>query len=88
MAAEPTARPCVLHLHLDQFIAAVEVLRRPELTGVPLIVGGRPDPTERAVVSTASPDAVILPVDAPAYEADVLRGVDGSDASALLIGVG
>ena len=78
----------VLHIDLDQFIAAVEVLRRPELAGLPLIVGGRGDPTERAVVSTASyearafgvgsgmplrlaarkaPDAVILPVDAPAY---------------------
>ncbi|GAA5205950.1 DNA polymerase IV [Microbacterium kyungheense] len=78
----------VLHVDLDQFIAAVEILRRPELAGRPVIVGGRGDPTERAVVSTASyearefgvgsgmplriaarkiPDAVILPVDAPAY---------------------
>jgi len=80
----------VLHVDLDQFIAAVEVLRHPELAGRPVIVGGRGDPTERAVVSTASyearafgvgsgmplriaarkaPDAVILPVDAPAYTA-------------------
>lgn len=44
-------------MDLDQFIAAVEVLRRPELAGVPLIVGGRGDPTERAVVSTASYEA-------------------------------
>jgi DNA polymerase-4 len=79
----------VLHVDLDQFIAAVEVLRRPELAGLPVIVGGRGDPTERAVVSTASyearafgvgsgmplkvavrkvPDAIVLPVDAPAYE--------------------
>ena len=50
-------RPWVLHVDLDQFIAAVEVLRRPELAGVPLIVGGRGDPTERAVVSTASYEA-------------------------------
>ncbi len=84
------AVPWVLHVDLDQFIAAVEVLRRPELAGKPVIVGGRGDPTERAVVSTASyearvfgvgsgmplriaarkvPDAVILPVDAPAYTA-------------------
>ena len=84
------ARPWVLHVDLDQFIAAVEVLRRPELAGKPVIVGGRGDPTERAVVSTASyearefgvgsgmplriaarkaPDAIILPVDAPAYTA-------------------
>ncbi|MFE2771777.1 DNA polymerase IV [Microbacterium resistens] len=83
-----TPIPWVLHVDLDQFIAAVEVLRRPELAGLPVIVGGRGDPGERAVVSTASyearefgvgsgmplriaarkvPDAVILPVDAPAY---------------------
>jgi DNA polymerase-4 len=47
----------VLHVDLDQFIAAVEVLRHPELAGRPLIVGGRGDPTERAVVSTASYEA-------------------------------
>lgn len=47
----------VLHVDMDQFIAAVEVLRRPELAGVPVIVGGRGDPTERAVVSTASYEA-------------------------------
>jgi DNA polymerase-4 len=49
--------PWVLHVDLDQFIAAVEVLRHPELAGKPLIVGGRGDPTERAVVSTASYEA-------------------------------
>ena len=80
----------ILHVDLDQFVAAVELLRRPELAGRPVVVGGRGDPTERAVVSTASyearefgvhsgmplqtaarkvPDAVFLPVDAPAYEA-------------------
>ena len=52
-----TAHPWVLHVDLDQFIAAVEVLRRPELAGKPVIVGGRGDPTERAVVSTASYEA-------------------------------
>src|SRR5262245_40575249 len=93
----------VLHVDLDQFIAAVEVLRRPELAGRPVVVGGRGDPTERGVVSTASyearefgvrsgmplrtalkrcPEAVFLPVDAPAYEAasdvvmSTLRGLD------------
>ncbi len=84
----------VLHVDLDQFIAAVEVLRRPELAGLPVVVGGRGDPTERGVVSTASyearefgvgsgmplrtaarkcPDAVFLPVDAPAYDAASAR---------------
>jgi nucleotidyltransferase/DNA polymerase involved in DNA repair len=78
----------VLHVDLDQFIAAVEILRRPELRGRPVIVGGDGDPTKRGVVSTASyearrfgvrsamplrtalrrcPDAVFLPVNAPAY---------------------
>ena len=80
----------MLHVDLDQFIAAVEVLRRPELAGRPVVVGGRGDPSQRGVVSTASyearafgvgsgmplrtaarkcPEAVFLPVDAPAYDA-------------------
>ncbi|AQA24131.1 impB/mucB/samB family protein [Rhodococcus sp. MTM3W5.2] len=52
-----TRRRWVLHVDLDQFVAAVEVLRRPELRGRPVIVGGRGDPTERGVVSTASYEA-------------------------------
>jgi len=88
--AEASPSDWVLHLDLDQFIAAVELARRPELRGRPVVVGGTGDPTQRAVVSTASyearefgvhsgmplrtaakrcPDAVFLPVDAPAYEA-------------------
>ena len=47
----------MLHVDLDQFLAAVEVLRRPELAGRPVIVGGSGDPTERAVVATASYEA-------------------------------
>ena len=47
----------VLHVDLDQFLAAVELLRRPELAGRPVVVGGRGDPTERGVVSTASYEA-------------------------------
>lgn len=107
---DDAARPWVLHVDLDQFIAAVEVLRRPELAGLPVIVGGRGDPTERAVVSTASyearafgvgsgmplrlaarkaPDAIILPVDGPAYDAAsaevmaTLRGLDGAVVQVL-----
>ena len=49
--------PWVLHVDLDQFLAAVEVLRHPELAGLPVVVGGRGDPTERGVVSTASYEA-------------------------------
>jgi DNA polymerase IV len=45
----------VLHVDLDQFQAAVEVRRNPELAGLPLIVGGNGDPTEpRKVVTCAS----------------------------------
>lgn len=47
----------VLHVDMDQFLAAVEILRRPELAGLPVVVGGRGDPTERAVVSTATYEA-------------------------------
>ena len=45
----------ILHVDLDQFQAAVEVRRNPELTGLPIIVGGNGDPTEpRKVVTCAS----------------------------------
>jgi len=47
----------VLHVDLDQFIAAVEVLRHPGLRGKPIVVGGDGDPTKRGVVSTASYEA-------------------------------
>ncbi|SOJ54065.1 DNA polymerase IV 1 [Mycobacterium simulans] len=48
----------ILHVDLDQFLAAVELRRRPELTGLPVIVGGNGDPAEpRKVVTCASYEA-------------------------------
>jgi len=45
----------VLHVDLDQFQAAVEVRRNPDLAGLPIIVGGNGDPNEpRKVVTCAS----------------------------------
>jgi DNA polymerase-4 len=52
------ARDWVLHVDLDQFLAAVEVLRHPELAGRPVVVGGDGNPRRpRQVVATASYEA-------------------------------
>jgi len=53
----PGMRSWVLHLDMDQFLAAVEQARRPELRGRPVVVGGDGDPAKRGVVSTASYEA-------------------------------
>ena len=42
---------------MDAFFAAVEQKRRPELIGKPVVIGGKGDPTQRGVVSTASYEA-------------------------------
>jgi DNA polymerase-4 len=47
----------ILHLDMDAFFAAVELLRRPDLKGKPVVIGGRGDPSRRGVVSTATYEA-------------------------------
>jgi len=47
----------ILHLDMDAFFASVELLRRPDLKGKPVIIGGRGDPSRRGVASTATYEA-------------------------------
>jgi len=57
---QQTGQSCrwILHVDLDQYVAAVEIRRRPELRGLPVVVGGSGDPTQaRQVVATASYEA-------------------------------
>jgi DNA polymerase-4 len=47
----------IMHIDMDAFFAAVELQRHPDYAGKPLVVGGRGNPQERGVVSTASYEA-------------------------------
>ena len=44
----------VAHLDMDAFYASVELLARPELRDLPVIVGGRGEPNSRGVVTTCN----------------------------------
>jgi DNA polymerase-4 len=48
---DPTARRVIAHLDLDAFFVSVELLKRPDLQGLPVIVAGS---GPRSVVTTAS----------------------------------
>ncbi|MEZ5650079.1 MAG: DNA polymerase IV [Burkholderiaceae bacterium] len=52
-----TAVRRIAHLDMDAFYASVELLRRPELRGLPVAIGGRGDPNSRGVVTTATYEA-------------------------------
>jgi DNA polymerase-4 len=54
-AATPESNASILHIDMDAFFVSVELLARPELKGLPVIVGGQRD--QRGVVTSASYEA-------------------------------
>jgi DNA polymerase-4 len=69
MTARTTEERRIAHLDMDAFFASVELLRRPDLQGLPVVVGGRRagtgrlrDYVGRGVVTTATYEARVFGV--------------------------
>lgn len=54
-ASAPDTRAAILHVDMDAFFVSVELLARPDLKGLAVVVGGKRD--ERGVVTSASYEA-------------------------------
>jgi DNA polymerase-4 len=75
-AARPLAWPrSVVHVDMDAFYVNVHLLDHPEDTGLPLVVGGRPE--SRGVVSSASYEARRLGIHSAMATSHALRLVPG-----------